>query len=49
MKILDLILKNLENSVIKENGYHRSLFVLFKTVVLCSDPERVSIKQVVLV
>ena len=32
--MLDLILKNLQNFAIKENGCRRSLFVLFETVVL---------------
>ena len=43
------IKKEFKNFAIKENGCHRSLLVLFETVVLCSDPERDSIKQVVLV
>ena len=47
--MMDLILKNLQNFTVKENGCRRSLFVLFETVVLCSDPEWGSIKQVVLV
>ena len=48
-KFFDLILKNLQNFAIKENGSRKSLFVLFETFVLCSHPEWASIKQVVLV
>ena len=37
----------LQNVAVKENGFYRSSFLLFETVVLCSDPERASIKQAV--
>ena len=39
----------LQKDTIKKTVCHRSSFLLFKTVVSCSDPERISIKQVVLV
>ena len=32
--MFDLILKNLQNFAIKENGCRRNLFVVFETVVL---------------
>ena len=34
---------------VKEQGCHRSSYLLLETVVSCSDPEWTSIKQVVLV
>ena len=39
----------LQKDTIKEAACHRSSFLLFKTVVPCSDAKWISIKQVVLV
>ena len=38
----------LQKVAIKKTPCHRSSFLLFETVVSCSDPEQIFIKQVVL-
>ena len=53
-QIFDSFINNLKQGFLKkvamkENSYHSSSFLLFETVVFCSDPEPISIKQVVLV
>ena len=53
-EIFDSLIRNpkqglLQNVAIKKNGCHRNLFLLFETVLSCSDPEWTSIKEVVLV
>ena len=39
----------LQKVTIKKTACHRSSFLLFKIGVSCSNPERISIKQVVVV